>query len=138
MSTTTDLLTIIKEGTSIAMVYRRADGDIQERRVDVERIWTTGSGITAFMGFCYTRKERRTFTMDRRHVLWVAQTGTVTGRETFPEMREREVWAVIDSLPLSHPPDDYRIAAHMVAEMEAQAAWLPVLQMPGLICAAVA
>jgi hypothetical protein len=128
VSTSTNLRTVITEGASIVMVYRRADGDIQERRVDVERIWTTASGATAFMGYCHTRQERRTFTLDHRHVLWVAPAETVTIERFGPD-------------PL-RTPDALAEKGFAVysqyCHMQTLSQWLPMLEMPGLVCAAVA
>jgi hypothetical protein len=68
MSHTQSIAQIITEGSRIKMVYRRADGEIAERVVDVERVWTGKGGETVFTGFCHRRQERRTFAL--AHVLW--------------------------------------------------------------------
>jgi predicted DNA-binding transcriptional regulator YafY len=124
---------MLRVGTRLIVVYKDQYGEISERIITIER--TTSTGIV--FAHCELRGAIRCFCESR--ILWADYATAETKVETFSEMREREVWDMIDSLPLFHPPDDYRIAAHMVAEMEAQAAaWLPVLEMPGLICAAVA
>jgi predicted DNA-binding transcriptional regulator YafY len=133
MSTTAPYHKLMVPGKRLVIVYKDQYGEISERIVTIERMTTQG----VVFAHCELRNAIRCFCESR--ILWADYATTKTVVETFSEMREREVWEVIDSLPLSHPPDDYRIAAHMVAEMEAQAAaWLPVLEMPGLICAAVA
>jgi hypothetical protein len=62
------------------------------------------------MGYCHTRQERRTFTLDHRHVLWFAPAETVTIERFGPD-------------PLRTPD---------------ALAWLPMLEMPGLVCGMVA
>jgi predicted DNA-binding transcriptional regulator YafY len=133
MSTTAKYHHLMVPGNRLIVVYKDMQEQITERIITIER--TTMQGIV--FAHCELRNAIRCFCESR--ILWADYATAETVVETFADMREREVWSVIDALPLAHPPQDYRIAAHMVAEMEAQAAaWTGVLAMPGRICAAVA
>lgn len=55
--------TLFTPDAVIRMVYRRTDGDIQERIVKVKRIHTMTSGATAIFAHCYLRDETRCFNL---------------------------------------------------------------------------
>jgi predicted DNA-binding transcriptional regulator YafY len=85
--TTTQIRTHITEGATVRVVYRRADGDIQERIVSVERVWVARNGATAFMGHCSLRGERRTFCL--ANVLYAAPATPGETVETFADLERQ-------------------------------------------------
>ena len=129
MSATTKYYRLMVPGNRLIVVYKDQYDQISERIITIER--TTTQGLV--FAHCELRGAIRCFCENR--ILWADYATAETKVETFAAMREREVWEVIDALPLSHPPDDYRIAAHIVAEMERQAElWTPVLAVDPLPC----
>lgn len=56
--TQTDLLTL---GRRMRIVYRDGAGEVTERVIDVERVYTSGTGATVVIGFCHRRGATRTF-----------------------------------------------------------------------------
>jgi predicted DNA-binding transcriptional regulator YafY len=63
MSTTNSIAQTVTEGSRVRMIYKSVESGITERVVDVERVWTCKAGCTAFVGFCHTRGEHRTFNL---------------------------------------------------------------------------
>ncbi|MCA1668917.1 MAG: hypothetical protein LC793_16280 [Thermomicrobia bacterium] len=76
-----NLLTL---GRRCRIVYRAADGEITERVIDVERVYTSGTGATVVVAFCHRRGATRTF--NAANIL-AAMPDDSTVTTTFGQMR---------------------------------------------------
>ncbi len=56
---------IVTEGAHCRIVYRDCQGEITERCVTVDRIWSARNGATCVFGLCHRRGQTRTFDMAR-------------------------------------------------------------------------
>jgi predicted DNA-binding transcriptional regulator YafY len=59
---TNDLLTL---GRRVRIIYKDQAGEVTERVIDVERIYTSGTGATVVIAFCHRRGATRTFDASR-------------------------------------------------------------------------
>ncbi|MBB4824598.1 putative DNA-binding transcriptional regulator YafY [Sporosarcina luteola] len=55
-----DVLKLCKRHELADMIYMRADGQFTKRRVEVISV-----GVNTFIAYCYLRKEKRMFKIDR-------------------------------------------------------------------------
>jgi len=58
----TDLITL---GKRVRIVYRDAANEITERVIDIERVYTSGTGATVIIALCHRRGQTRTFDASR-------------------------------------------------------------------------
>jgi predicted DNA-binding transcriptional regulator YafY len=59
------ITSIITQGGRFRIVYKDHQGEITERCIDVDRIWTSRNGATCVFALCHRRNAYRSFDMAR-------------------------------------------------------------------------